>query len=220
MDIHGRYDCCPLTNAVCCSDYVHCCPYGYTCNPPYCNQAVNKTHKIGVLLSPKRKNSFYGGLTVKKGVFHISDDQTSDIICENGVSCPNNSTCCPEPTSGYACCPFPEASCCGDGIHCCPEGYTCHLKEGVCKKNNEVIPISVKVPSKSNTQSKHSKQTETVNVGKLCPDGDTSCENNGTCCKSSNKSSAYHCCNLKNAVCCSDGKSCCPKGFKCSAGGK
>ena len=28
----GLYGCCPLTNAVCCSDREHCCPNGYTCD--------------------------------------------------------------------------------------------------------------------------------------------------------------------------------------------
>ena len=27
----GAYGCCPLPNAVCCSDHIHCCPSGYTC---------------------------------------------------------------------------------------------------------------------------------------------------------------------------------------------
>ena len=28
----GTYGCCPLKNAVCCSDNIHCCPEGYTCD--------------------------------------------------------------------------------------------------------------------------------------------------------------------------------------------
>lgn len=27
----GKYGCCPLPNAVCCSDHQSCCPEGYTC---------------------------------------------------------------------------------------------------------------------------------------------------------------------------------------------
>ena len=30
------YGCCPLTNAVCCSDGIHCCPGGYKCGPGFC----------------------------------------------------------------------------------------------------------------------------------------------------------------------------------------
>jgi len=27
----GEWGCCPLPNAFCCSDGVHCCPNGYSC---------------------------------------------------------------------------------------------------------------------------------------------------------------------------------------------
>ena len=27
----GSYACCPVPNAICCSDMVHCCPSGYSC---------------------------------------------------------------------------------------------------------------------------------------------------------------------------------------------
>jgi len=30
------YGCCPLADAVCCSDHVHCCPGGYTCQEDEC----------------------------------------------------------------------------------------------------------------------------------------------------------------------------------------
>ncbi|CAJ0924049.1 unnamed protein product, partial [Mesorhabditis belari] len=29
---NGQYGCCPMTNAVCCSDQQHCCPSGYRCD--------------------------------------------------------------------------------------------------------------------------------------------------------------------------------------------
>lgn len=28
----GSYGCCPIKNAVCCQDSVHCCPAGYSCD--------------------------------------------------------------------------------------------------------------------------------------------------------------------------------------------
>lgn len=30
--LSGSYGCCPIKNAVCCQDSVHCCPEGYTCD--------------------------------------------------------------------------------------------------------------------------------------------------------------------------------------------
>lgn len=29
---NGSFGCCPIKNAVCCQDSVHCCPGGYTCD--------------------------------------------------------------------------------------------------------------------------------------------------------------------------------------------
>lgn len=37
----GSYGCCPMPNAVCCSDMVHCCPQGYSCQDNYCVRATN-----------------------------------------------------------------------------------------------------------------------------------------------------------------------------------
>ena len=30
--LSGSYGCCPIKNAICCQDSVHCCPEGYTCD--------------------------------------------------------------------------------------------------------------------------------------------------------------------------------------------
>jgi len=35
------YGCCPLFSAVCCSDEVHCCPSGFTCNGEYCESQLH-----------------------------------------------------------------------------------------------------------------------------------------------------------------------------------
>ncbi|CAF1486655.1 unnamed protein product [Adineta steineri] len=39
----GQYGCCPLVDAVCCSDHLHCCPQGTTCDVEHsrCNKFVN-----------------------------------------------------------------------------------------------------------------------------------------------------------------------------------
>ena len=34
----GQYQCCPLPNAVCCDDRVHCCPSGYSCDSGHCKK--------------------------------------------------------------------------------------------------------------------------------------------------------------------------------------
>jgi hypothetical protein len=48
----------------------------------------------------------------------------------------------------------------------------------------------------------------------VCPDGESECPDNNTCCLMGNHK--YGCCPLPNAVCCSDHSHCCPYGFKCN----
>uniref|UniRef100_A0A8C5HX14 Granulins domain-containing protein n=1 Tax=Gouania willdenowi TaxID=441366 RepID=A0A8C5HX14_GOUWI len=35
--LDGGWGCCPFPNAVCCSDYRHCCPHGQKCNLEKCD---------------------------------------------------------------------------------------------------------------------------------------------------------------------------------------
>jgi hypothetical protein len=52
-------------------------------------------------------------------------------VCRDGSNCPGTTTCCLTP-SGVGCCPYENAECCGDGLHCCPQGYKCF--NGGCNK--------------------------------------------------------------------------------------
>ena len=60
-----------------------------------------------------------------------------DVLCpDKKSSCPADSTCCKDNVGTYSCCPFQDAVCCGDGIHCCDSGMVC-ATEGtlpVCNK--------------------------------------------------------------------------------------
>ncbi|CAF1075057.1 unnamed protein product, partial [Didymodactylos carnosus] len=40
----GQYGCCPLPDAVCCNDHLHCCPHGYTCDTEHstCKRAEDE----------------------------------------------------------------------------------------------------------------------------------------------------------------------------------
>jgi len=50
-----------------------------------------------------------------------------NVACPDGQSeCPSGNTCCKLSSGGYGCCPLPKATCCSDGVHCCPEGYSCN----------------------------------------------------------------------------------------------
>ena len=56
------------------------------------------------------------------------------INCPDGrSSCPSGDTCCLLSSNGYGCCPLTNAVCCNDGVHCCPEDYSCGLG-GDCYK--------------------------------------------------------------------------------------
>lgn len=49
--------------------------------------------------------------------------------CRDGSFCPGFSTCCLTPR-GVGCCPYQNANCCGDGLHCCPYGFQCNSTGG------------------------------------------------------------------------------------------
>merc|ERR1712151_378185 len=57
--------------------------------------------------------------------------------CKDGSSCPGNTTCCMSPQGTVGCCSYENASCCSDGLHCCPNGYTCDLAKGQCVRGND-----------------------------------------------------------------------------------
>jgi hypothetical protein len=38
-------------------------------------------------------------------------------------------------------CPLPQAVCCDDHQHCCPNGYTCDTKDGRCLKGEISVPF-------------------------------------------------------------------------------
>ena len=40
-----------------------------------------------------------------------------------------------------------QAECCSDQIHCCPEGTTCDLSEGVCHRQRMKIALFKKISS-------------------------------------------------------------------------
>ena len=82
-----------LLQAVCCSDHIHCCSEGQTCDVQKgsCNSGDKTTewfHKIPALP------------TTSQG--------EADVKCPDGTACPSGSTCCKLEGSGYGCCPLPQ----------------------------------------------------------------------------------------------------------------
>ncbi len=110
----GNYGCCPHVNATCC-DEQHCCPHGYTCGLTVCH--------------PEQKT-----------IPTLKVPQWESVPCpDNATQCRDNYTCCMLESHYWGCCPFPSATCCSDGQHCCPMGYTCKLP--YCIKGFERIAM-------------------------------------------------------------------------------
>ncbi|XP_033095515.1 progranulin-like, partial [Anneissia japonica] len=164
----GQYGCCPMPNAVCCSDGLHCCPSGYTCD------TGAGTCTKGALTLPWVEK------TEAKTI------QLETVICPDSQSeCPDDNTCCKMTSGQYGCCPMPNAVCCSDGLHCCPSGYTCDTGAGTCTKGALTLPWVEKTEAKT-------IQLETV----ICPDSQSECPDDNTCCKMT--SGQYGCCPMPN----------------------
>ncbi|CAB4013332.1 Hypothetical predicted protein, partial [Paramuricea clavata] len=175
--VSGEWACCPLPIAVCCSDRIHCCPNGYTCTSTSCQKGSHVTEFF------KKEPAI----------------QAQRVYCNATHYCPDGNTCCISVSGEWACCPLPIAVCCSDRIHCCPNGYTCTSTS--CQKGSHVTEFFKKEPTIQ-------EQRVYCNATHYCQDGNT-------CCRS--VSGEWACCPLPNAVCCSDRIHCCPNGYTCTS---
>merc|ERR1719483_675252 len=183
----GQFGCCPQPKAVCCSDHVHCCPTGYTCD------VSAGTCSKGNLVQMWEKKTEAKKVAVK------------EVVCPAGTyTCPDGSTCCQLASGAWGCCPQLNAVCCSDHVHCCPTGYTCDVSAGTCSKGRLTLPWEEKTVAKKIV-------SEVRDV--VCPGGDSSCPDGSTCCQLA--SGQFGCCPQPKAVCCSDHVHCCPTGYKC-----
>ncbi|KAJ8251807.1 hypothetical protein GJAV_G00225640 [Gymnothorax javanicus] len=235
---NGTYGCCPLKDAVCCSDHLHCCPSGTTCDLEHltCVSATSQTPLVKTTAASK------------------------DVDCPDGTKCPEDSTCCELANGTYACCMLENAVCCKDHVHCCPQGTTCDVAAGTCDDALSSIPWLEKLPSRPRRPNK--AQNVSCDSQHACPDGSTCCKREGgdwaccplpeavccedhvhccpqgttcdvaagtsqnvscdslhacpdgsTCCK--REGGDWACCPLPEAVCCEDHVHCCPQGTTC-----
>nr|XP_024655455.1 kielin/chordin-like protein isoform X4 [Maylandia zebra] len=186
----GGWACCPMPEAVCCEDFIHCCPKGKKCN------LEAQTCEGGVISVPWAKKV---PAIIKQKV------EVKDVPCDDTSACPDGTTCCKTQEGGWACCPMPEAVCCEDFIHCCPKGKKCNLKAQTCEDGLISVPWAKKVPAiiKQKVEVKDVPCDDTS----ACPDGTT-------CCKT--QEGGWACCPMPEAVCCEDFIHCCPKGKKCN----
>ncbi|XP_062600117.1 fibrillin-1-like isoform X5 [Saccostrea cucullata] len=193
----GKYGCCPIQDAVCCSDHIHCCPQGTRCDLQE-QKCIGHGESLGIISMDM--------VQIKEGKSqesHPLTPLTANVECPDGQSeCKTGQTCCKLSSGKYGCCPLPKAVCCADMRHCCPEGTTCEVSSGKCKRGDNILmDWFQKLPAVVKAESV------------MCPDGQHECKDGQTCCKTA--SEQWGCCPLPNAVCCSDGKHCCPSGTTC-----
>ncbi|XP_075033394.1 progranulin-like isoform X3 [Mixophyes fleayi] len=184
------WGCCPLPQAICCNDHLHCCPHNTVCDLEH-NKCKSENGEVP--LSKK----------VPARVKLDSEKIIRRTPCQDGSSCPDGSTCCQQPDQSYGCCPFMSAVCCDDHVHCCPPGTTCDVAHKKCVGQNSVIPLFRK------TQALREQATV------KCDDV-TECPGTSTCCRLA--SGEWGCCPFEKAVCCPDKVHCCPNGYTCDGG--
>ncbi|KAK8740214.1 hypothetical protein OTU49_003104 [Cherax quadricarinatus] len=225
--ISQGFGCCPYSDGVCCTDLMHCCPHGTTCNTTLGTCDVQKNLRWSV------PAHFLQTATLLE-VPELEKNSAVEILNETDIVCPNRryhcndgETCCPVGGGAYGCCPMPLATCCPDKQHCCPHGYDC--VSGTCQRRttdsrNHLQLFLEKLP----TPIRDGKQTssditlpnsdvtlpsdEVADI--LCPDFQTQCPDGNTCCPITG--GRYGCCPMQEATCCGDLETCCPYGYWCT----
>ncbi|XP_016314254.1 granulins [Sinocyclocheilus anshuiensis] len=189
----GTWACCPLPKAVCCEDHIHCCPEDTVCDltASTCDDPADLSVSVPWV--------------AKVPTFPIA---SSNQKCDETSSCPDGSTCCRLSSGKWGCCPLPQAVCCKDGDHCCPNGYTCNEKKTSCSKAYHEVPWFTKQEARVLKGSEVLFGDEDVKC-----DSTTSCASGSTCCKL--PTGQWGCCPLVKAVCCEDHEHCCPQGYTC-----
>ncbi|XP_075942669.1 granulin a [Anarhichas minor] len=197
MSSSQQWGCCPLPQAVCCADGSHCCPANYMCNER------KTTCTKGEVVIP-----WYTKLPATTSV----EADSSSVQCDGQIQCPGQTTCCRLLSGEWGCCPLPNAVCCSDKEHCCPQGYTCNVASNSCLKlimlQVEAVPLTRVHLAEDQPMPIPSKHRDVQ-----C-DEEASCPDETTCCRTS--ATTWGCCPYSSAVCCSDMLHCCPAGYTCT----
>ncbi|KAM7081819.1 LOW QUALITY PROTEIN: progranulin [Ciconia maguari] len=190
MTASGAWGCCPMPQASCCADKVHCCPHATVCDLAH-GRCLSPAGDVPLATKfPAWKRQPPAAVTPRQ------------VLCPDGRSvCPDGATCCQLPSAQYGCCPLQNAVCCSDGQHCCPQGTACDLERSTCTSSWGWARPLASLPKARDVK---------------C-DEETSCPDGSTCCRLS--SGAWGCCPLEEAVCCDDHVHCCPQGYTCDPAG-
>ncbi|XP_077869774.1 progranulin-like, partial [Saccoglossus kowalevskii] len=141
------------TNSILCPDGQSQCPDGSTCCklstgqwgccplPKFTN--LSKKQQVS-LLAPLSNRAYHDVNDVISSVNDVISS-VNDVTCKGGKQkCPDGNTCCEEASGLFGCCPFPDAVCCVDQQHCCPQGFTCDLQQTKCIKGSLGLPLMKK----------------------------------------------------------------------------
>ncbi|XP_074417969.1 progranulin [Larus michahellis] len=185
----GAWGCCPMPQASCCADKVHCCPHATLCDLAH-GRCLSPAGDIPLATKfPAWKRQPPASVALRQ------------VLCPDGRSaCPDGATCCQLSSTQYGCCPLQNAVCCGDRRHCCPQGTTCDLERSTCTSARPLPAL----PKASDVRC----DEETS-----CPDGNTCCRlSSGAwgCCPLEQAV----CC-PDHVHCCPQGYTCDPAGGSC-----
>ncbi|KAL0961896.1 hypothetical protein UPYG_G00333090 [Umbra pygmaea] len=236
------YGCCPVPNAVCCSDKAHCCPSGFQCNTltEMCQKETHPWNSIPMLKKVAAEvpsSPFFPPLESQSSPVQSNEVETSKVgkvQCDNVWSCPDGTTCCRHPYGVWWCCPFNLGTCCADGIHCCAYGFYCDSTSTKCLKRDNLrypfvprqAPSRVKATKVSEPESKVQDEEvpwtgllqstdDAPQAGVIQCDAKFYCPAGNTCCKG--PTGQWGCCPYPLGQCCADGKHCCEFGYTCDA---
>ncbi|KAL3321108.1 hypothetical protein Ciccas_000229 [Cichlidogyrus casuarinus] len=188
---------------VCCSDGKHCCASDETCDLAAGKCIGPSADWLPRQFSPNQE----------KENMHPILRFTAKIKCPGDVGdCPDDNTCCPLKDSSYGCCPYPQATCCPDKLHCCPHDTICHDEEQRCIASIRDLDKLIN-PEPSADYFTDVYRNSSLNT--LCPSGKAECADDQTCCKL--KTGEYGCCPFERGVCCADLLHCCPEGTTCNS---
>ena len=80
-----------------------------------------------------------------------------------------------------------QAVCCSDHVHCCPNGFTCH-PSGQCFRHVNAMASSGRALSSVSTTSLLLESSSKDLISKVvCPDKETMCPKDTTCCQTGNQ---------------------------------
>ncbi|KAJ3601482.1 hypothetical protein NHX12_032450 [Muraenolepis orangiensis] len=138
--------------------------------------------------------------------------------CPNGERCEEAHTCCYSRAMGYDCCPFHQAECCADHVHCCPEGSLCDADASSCVNATASVPWMEGTPAVPPVLSKSFRMVRSYDPeddSSICPD-ESGCPAEYSC-LSLSVLAGFGCCPFAQGILCGDGKHCCPDGQQCNA---